>query len=864
MRPAPGRRRTRALSRTRASVAGLLSAALLCTGSAAVAAAETSDPTTTATETTAELASAAVEPSGLLCPDGTTPDAEALAVATPEEIEAALAAGEPIPGCDGTAAAVEGAPDAPADAVEQPVSNVEPATGETTEPTRDSTDPAENAPAAETPASPGAATLAGALEITPMAAVASGAALRGGFEVDGNVTRGDLTGSTGDDWDNVSFDSAIDGLKDTTQFSGNNTKEDAAPSGWQPGTGTASDQADIDRIWAHDRVDGGTQWLYLGFSRDTGSGSIGYSLELNQRSNVTNGGGVSVPNRTAGDLRVGFTQSGNGPLSLVEVARWSGTGTAGSWSTVGFSNADILGFSNVANLAATGPFPAMATSTFVEAAFNLSQLDQATTCTRAGFVQANLRSRQSQSMTSQLKDYAVVPVSIPPRCADLTIRKQDEAGELLTGAEFTVSPSPYGGTSDLVVVDGGANDSDGTADGVISLRTSVFGQYSVTETKAPKGYLLAKPRSQSWTAAAYQQKTLTFVDPLGTARWTKIDETGAPVAGATFTLAPTGRDDDALDLLGADYRLVVTDNGANDTDPIAGSLKVEGLYTGRWTLTETAVPAGYDPQRLPAPISFTIGDETPNSGARPAHDLGPLVNHRLTTVTIVKTVTPRLTPAGVRPPDEPGAGWQFHAEAAADVTVQGSGLTGSDGRTVFSLSIPAGRTTVPLTVDEEMKPGFTIAPQDGSNAVCTANGEAVAVTNGDPAADPYGFEVAVPAGSAVTCYVDNRELEAGVDIVKRAWLVPPGQEPTDGAELTSGRYQELVFDPEGMTRPDVVSGTTVWWSYTVENTGELSLDDLVVTDDVVAPMPDDPICTIPRLGAGGSFTCIGNGPVTKQ
>ncbi|WP_418607741.1 SpaA isopeptide-forming pilin-related protein [Georgenia sp. SUBG003] len=860
MRRAPGRRRTSALARTRTSVAGLLSALLLCSGTAAVAAVETSASGTTTDGTTAEPAPTGDAGSGLLCPDGSTPDAEAFAAASPEQVETALAAGEPVPGCQETAADTE--PDLPAGGAEPLVPDVEPAGGGTTDPSVESSDPAGTAPAAYPSASTGTGTLAGALEITPTAVVSAGAALRGGFEVDGNVTHGDLPGSTGDDWDNVSSDSATDGLNDSTQFSSRDTKENDAPSGWQPGSGTASGQADIDGIWTHDRVDAGTQWLYLGFSRDTGSGSIGYSLELNQRSNVVNGGGVSVPDRTDGDLRVGFTQSGNGPLSLVEVARWSGTATAGSWATVGFSGEAVLGFSNAGSLPATGPFPPMATSTFVEAAFNLSQLDQATTCTRAGFVQANLRSRQSQSMTSQLKDHAVVPVSIPPRCADLTIVKENEAGDVVPGATFTIEPSPLGDDASLVVTDGGADDPDATRDGTISLQTDEFGPYTVTETKAPKGYLLPTARSQTWTAAAYGRTTLTFVDPLGTASWAKVDENGSPVAGATFTLTPTGGD--ARDLLGADHEVVVADDGADDSDPVAGKLRVEGLYTGTWTLTETGVPTGYDPQRIPEPIVFSVTDESPAPLVGPALDLGDLVNHRLTTVTVVKTVTPRLTPSGVRPPDEPGAEWQFLAEAPAGVTVDGSGITGADGSTVFELSIPSGTDTAVLSVEEGMKPGYTIAPQDGSNAVCSAGGKALAVTDGDPTEAPYGFEVAVPAGSAVTCYVDNRELEVGVDVVKRAWLVPAGQEPADGEELVSGGYAELVFDPDGMRRPEVISGTTVWWSYTVTNTGELDLEDLVVTDDVVAPSADDPICTISSLGAGGSFTCTGDGPVARQ
>lgn len=867
MRRAPRRRRTAALTRTRASLAGLLGAALLCTGSAAVAVGEGETEAATAGTTTAGTSAAEAVPEAtgsgpqLLCADGTAPDAEALASATPEEIESALAAGEPLPGCDERTASAEPAPDEPADAVASGVPGEEPTADGATGPPAAEPELSTDAPATESSADAEPASLA-PLEMTPLAAVSPGAALRGGFEIDGNLTPGDLPGTPGDDWAGVSYGEAADGLNDATQFSSKDTKEGDAPSGWQPGSGTASDQADIDKVWTHDRVVSGTQWLYLGFSRSTGSGSIGYSLELNQLSNVVNAHGVSVPNRSAGDVRVGFTQSGNGLLSVVDVARWAGTATGGSWTSLAVSGA-VLGLANAADLPATAGFPAMPTSTFVEAAFDLTALEQDTTCTRAGFTQANLRSRQSQSMTSQMKDHAVAPVSIPPRCADLTVTKVAENGQALTGAEFTIAPSPDGGGApQLVVTDGGPGDLDGAADGRISLRTSDFGTYTVTETRAPTGYLLATPRSQTWTAAAYVQSALRFVDPLGAVSWTKVDQDGAPVAGATFTLSPTGGD--AGELLGPDHDLVVTDDGPHDADPDAGELRVEGLFTGTWELVETAVPAGYDPQRVPAPIAFEIADENPERLVGPAPELGELVNHRLTTVTVVKTVTPRLTPAGTRPPDEPGAGWQFTAEAPAGVTVTGSGLTGSDGTTQFALSVPAGTSTVALAVAETMQPGYTLAPQDGLNAACVADGAPLGVSNGDPAEDPYGFEVAVPAGSAVTCYVDNRELEVGVDIVKRAWFVPAGETPADGEDLLDGGYAELVHDPEGMQVPSLASGTTVWWSYTVTNTGELDLEGLLVTDDVLAPTADDPVCTIPELGAGDSFTCIGSGPVTRR
>lgn len=64
--------------------------------------------------------------------------------------------------------------------------------------------------------------------------------------------------------------------------------------------------------------------------------------------------------------------------------------------------------------------------------------------------------------------------------------------------------------------------------------------------------------------------------------WTKVDEAGELLGGATFEVAgPQG------------FQLTVTDNGEGDLDPTAGSVRVPVLYAGEYSVIETAAPIGF-------------------------------------------------------------------------------------------------------------------------------------------------------------------------------------------------------------------------------------------------------------------------------
>ena len=63
-------------------------------------------------------------------------------------------------------------------------------------------------------------------------------------------------------------------------------------------------------------------------------------------------------------------------------------------------------------------------------------------------------------------------------------RNENESTE--DGASYFITPDPYGGVGPLLVVDGGANDFDGTDDGFVTVRGVPIGMYMVNVT-APLG-----------------------------------------------------------------------------------------------------------------------------------------------------------------------------------------------------------------------------------------------------------------------------------------------------------------------------------------------------------------------------------------
>lgn len=158
--------------------------------------------------------------------------------------------------------------------------------------------------------------------------------------------------------------------------------------------------------------------------------------------------------------------------------------------------------------------------------------------------------------------------------ATLTVIKLDAKGhQRLEGAEFDVKKS------DGTLVEHIATDDLGEA----RIRDLAWGDYTVTETRAPKGFVLdSEPRA--FTVGrdnADQGIEVRFDDErkTGTVELVKTDaETGAPLAGAVYDLYKT------------DGTLMRDDLPASGTD---GKITVSDLAWGSYYFKERTAPAGY-------------------------------------------------------------------------------------------------------------------------------------------------------------------------------------------------------------------------------------------------------------------------------
>ncbi|MCY2986586.1 MAG: ice-binding family protein, partial [Planctomycetota bacterium] len=164
-------------------------------------------------------------------------------------------------------------------------------------------------------------------------------------------------------------------------------------------------------------------------------------------------------------------------------------------------------------------------------------------------------------------------------------RATDANPVLLAGATFTITPNPLTGVigSTLLVVDGGLNDADGVANGVLKVNNVLLGTYTITETIAPTGYAIDDVATRSVTVNigdlnavigvqevnnAGNTDESDFHNQLGSIAWEKRATDANPVllAGATFTITPnplTG---------GIGSTLLVVDGGLNDADGVANGV----------------------------------------------------------------------------------------------------------------------------------------------------------------------------------------------------------------------------------------------------------------------------------------------------
>ncbi|HEY9292298.1 MAG TPA: SpaA isopeptide-forming pilin-related protein [Microlunatus sp.] len=683
----------------------------------------------------------------------------------------------------------------------------------------------------------------------------TGNQLVGGFEIDGNYYEGYGNTSTAANpvdkpAGSVDWGTPVDstyvydrvGTQDTTSFAGGSESDPVTD--WAPSTSgsTANPSADMGDVWFHDQIVDDDVYSYFAWDRPATTGSTSWFVELNQKQNQTNANGLSVPDRSVGDVRAWLLIQGGSLLSI----RWySWTGSA--WTLIS-SNAGV-GLLNDSPITVPDVRPravdqALGAQQFIEFGINFSELFGGNGCAYGGEVAVNIRSAAGPTLTSQLKDYMNVPVDIESRCGVLEIDKTGPDGNPVPGATFTITPNPIPGATapSLTVTDGGANDSAPEVDGVIVIDPVEPGTYTVEETGVPPGYIGAS-EPETVTIETSGSVSVGFANDLGSLSWQKTDaETGDPVCCATFEVTATGGPAAEAPWNLDDNPIQVTDNEAGvDLDPDVGAISLGDLPVGTYTITEVTPPQGYDLADPASVEGVEISADSPD----------PTVDAAFADPQLLSELTIRKVDAEADP-DEPlsGAVFQLYrddgdgvpdAPDGSDEAVGDPCQTDANGECTvgdltfgnyywFEVSAPAG---FELPTDR-YSPIITIGPSNAGSEIPTYTftnprlpGE-LPVQKQDENGDPLG-------GAIFELYLDsngNGEFDEGTGGDE---LIGQCQTPDPASGL----------DPAGSCSIADLDFGTYFWVETQPPTG-YDLPDPNVSDPVVlnaGNVEDPPLTT---------------------
>lgn len=398
------------------------------------------------------------------------------------------------------------------------------------------------------------------------------------------------------DWVNApNLSVGVDKPTGTTDNSfGQGAKEDNVATTVVSGS-IPNSKADLARFAiAGETLANGHQMLYLAWSRENQSGTVNFDFEINAKAQpdlTTPGPKLLV--RTVNDLLINYAFQGGSNTPTLTKYHWNGS----SWTNDGvISSSCSEGQTNAAQVSENlGGNPAVnrPAQQFGEAAIDMACANIIPPNSCESFNSAYVKSRSSTSFTSEIKDF-IAPVSLHfSNCGKLTIIKHTAprgldqsftytgtgpAGSALDGASFSLNDA---GNS--------SGDSAGNTQVYDNLHT---GTYTVTEGADPSGFAFDSVSCTGTGAAADASTsgrtvtaninpgddiTCTYVNnqQLGAIKISKTSSKGTALAGATFSITGPGS-----------YSNSVT-SGAD------GTVCVDGLVFGSYTVTETAAPAGY-------------------------------------------------------------------------------------------------------------------------------------------------------------------------------------------------------------------------------------------------------------------------------
>lgn len=215
-----------------------------------------------------------------------------------------------------------------------------------------------------------------------------------------------------------------------------------------------------------------------------------------------------------------------------------------------------------------------------------------------------------QAQTIDIKSGKVVSITFKnaPK-GELVIEKTDAAtGKLLSGAEFIIRKSDGtevgadGNIHNDLTIESGTLSSDSHfvtgGDGRIIIKGLTPGNYTITEVKAPDGYLIGKNASRTTQITAGDTQTITFANPSTCSLLIKKVCTENPdkmLEGAVF------------DVRYADGTVVGDSNGVFTTGA-DGTILITGLEANKAiVVTETKAPDGFAIDTTPQTITTQAG-----------------------------------------------------------------------------------------------------------------------------------------------------------------------------------------------------------------------------------------------------------------
>ena len=274
----------------------------------------------------------------------------------------------------------------------------------------------------------------------------------------------------------IADDLATKGGVDRSIFVSSNKNDDLIAD-WEWGTGNVPAKDDFSNVYAYAAMDGADFIFYAGLERLAPNGASHVDIEFNQ--NPIGLGGPLNPDgscavsacpftgtKTAGDILIVMDFENGGALGFVEVKVWDDTideyvlidDVAGEGCNIGgappllpadticaFNNNNTIDGGPWDNFDSKGPVMDLAENAFTEFAVNLSAVFTSQNATLPlCFTSINFKSRSSQSISSELKDFALGAFDI----CQVMLSTEIQEFEGVSGSD----PSGYVGTDITVPV----------------------------------------------------------------------------------------------------------------------------------------------------------------------------------------------------------------------------------------------------------------------------------------------------------------------------------------------------------------------------------------------------------------------------